>query len=121
LPRLLYRYRTDLVWRALPYGAYVSADGSATLFDRRYRPIARRNRGGTVTRVPPDERIHFTGQIWLYRDGTRPLINRATRACCERVLRFWNLDHKALAAEMLAEIKEERAAGRVIRRYRRAG
>jgi hypothetical protein len=120
LEKLLYRYRAELMWRALPYGAYVSADGSATLFDRRYRPIARLARGGTVTRVPPDERIHFTGQIWLYRDGTHPLINHATRRRCETVLRCWNIDPKALAVEMLAEVREERAPRRPIRKWRPA-
>jgi hypothetical protein len=50
---------------ALPYGYWETADGELVLFDRRYRPLFVRLRGGRVTRCLPYWVAHIhTVYLW---------------------------------------------------------
>jgi hypothetical protein len=101
--------RNKQEWKLLPYGAYLLRDGSAVLFDRRYRPILRLPavalplvraasvviRGWpAVATLPidgtdpcsPDERIEHVEEIYFYRSKTEPDRDPRTRAALEKLV-----------------------------------
>ena len=55
----------------LPYGAYVHKDGSETLYDRSYRPIATRGADRRLV-TPASGFIAFVWQGWFFDDGNPP-------------------------------------------------
>ena len=55
----------------LPYGAYIGADGTETLFDRGYSPMLARNADGGNLRKGSGW-ITFEKQVWFYDDGCSP-------------------------------------------------
>jgi hypothetical protein len=85
----------------VPYGLFLTDDGSRVLFDRHYQPIARFRGGpdapamtipaahcnrpvvlpiGSVTPCQPGEWVAgVVGRIWLWDDRTSPSRNRSTR------------------------------------------
>src|SRR5262249_41953266 len=85
LPRLSQEQR-----RALPYGAYLCWTGEVVLFDRRYRPIFRREPTGLVNRDSPARWVHgIRGKCWFYSDVCSPRINRETLHRILAVQRRW--------------------------------
>lgn len=72
----------------LPYGAYLTEDGEIVMFDRRYRPIFRRDKGGTVH---PDDRARWVdgicGHVWFYSDVT--LTEAEVMHRCQIIMARW--------------------------------
>jgi len=67
-------------WRVLPYGFGYEADGTATLFDREYRPICSIDRRGDVRMMAPTaQEWRAAEKVFLYDDGAKPRYNRETR------------------------------------------
>jgi hypothetical protein len=70
-------FRTTRPWSSpqdyrmtmLPYGEWVTADGRAVLFNRRYLPLWQKRPGGAVERADPSEWVTFKGERWFYRDA----------------------------------------------------
>jgi hypothetical protein len=64
---------------ALPYGAYTTAAGELVLHDRRYRPLYRRARDGTVERDALTRWVDdVVAHVWFYDDRCTPRTNRET-------------------------------------------
>lgn len=67
-------------WALSPYGWWDERDGSAVVFDRAYRPIARVSHDCTwVSIVPPDDRIDWIEENTYYRYLDAPQLNGETR------------------------------------------
>jgi len=63
--------RAAILRNVLPYGVYVHKDGSETLYDRSYRPIATRGADRQLI-VPASGFIDFVWQGWFFDDGNPP-------------------------------------------------
>jgi hypothetical protein len=61
----------ELRRKVLPYGAYIGADGTETLFDRSYAPIIARDANGNNLQRAHGWITH-TKQIWFYDDSCSP-------------------------------------------------
>jgi hypothetical protein len=68
--------------RSLPYGMWTCANGRELLFNRSYRPIWQRLRGGVVYKADPGEWVPFTEERFLFSDWDAPW----SRACGRKVL-----------------------------------
>jgi len=63
----------------LPYGVYVHADGTETLFDRSYQPIATRTPDRLQIK-PTNGFIDFAWQAWFFDDGNPPWSSQESAA-----------------------------------------
>jgi hypothetical protein len=62
---------SELRRSVLPYGAYIGADGTETLFDRSYAPMLQRDDDGKNLRKGTGW-IEHTKQVWFYDDYCSP-------------------------------------------------
>jgi hypothetical protein len=70
---------------------WTCADGSKVLFDRKYRPLLRRDSQFRVEMMRGDEWIEWTEQVWFYDDSCSPRVDADIRRECEEILVRWTL------------------------------
>jgi hypothetical protein len=76
-------------YRHLPYGAWVTQDGTVVLFDRDYCPLHRRSPGATSpTALTGSEWVvNIVSETFLYTDRDAPWVDPLTRQRCVQALR----------------------------------
>ena len=114
--------------RALPYGKWQWSDENSvlteTLFNRRYQPIATRVSVQLVTKLLEPPRPLWRASEYYYGLGTNspqngyPWRDKRAREAARDVLRAWGIDPAEAERRAAAEIKEERRATRLGRRWR---
>jgi hypothetical protein len=88
--------KTERRERELPYGRWVTADGTEYLFNRRYRPIWERGPGWPwAHRADPMTWVDWVDQAWFFFDGNAPWAGgnppqrkaaKVSLAICEKAL-----------------------------------
>jgi hypothetical protein len=75
--------------RHLPYGAWVTRDGTVVLFDRDYCPLHRRAPGAaSPTAMTGSEWVRdIVSETFLYNDQNSPSVDPLTRARCLQALK----------------------------------
>ena len=69
----------------LPYGVYIGADGTETLFDRNYTPLYTRDPDGKNVRRASGW-IEHTKQRWFYDDRCTPKHNKKSAQRCQAAM-----------------------------------
>lgn len=78
----------DILRQVLPYGVYVHKDGSETLFDRGYKPIATRTPDKKCV-YPAGEHPRFEWQAWFFNDETAPWHSIRSRRRCQLAMYYF--------------------------------
>ena len=70
----------------LPYGMYITADGTETLFDRSYIPMYSRDTNGDNVRPVEGLIENIVKHVWFYDDKNTPDISPEARDRSEKAL-----------------------------------
>jgi hypothetical protein len=83
-------------YRHLPYGCWITRDGTAVLFDRDYAPLWSRAPGAaSPTSMTGSEWVaNIVSESWLYTDTDPPWLDPLTRQRCMQVLKDFGVESK---------------------------
>lgn len=96
---------------SLPYGQWLTEDGAAVLFDRKYRPIFLQDEKGNITQMNGDEwieRIVADKTEYFYKDASTPELDFYTLAKVKKVLADWFMKYRQQKVSQLPLPKQSK-------------